>query len=193
MRVNLLPPEVRRARRDAGILRQIRFFGFAALLLMSGLYAIRTVEVVFLKGDLEDIRTQQAAVEAERQALADVAASRDAAAAGKALASQLVRGEISWSRQLLKLADSVPVGFTLSSVSGQPSGGSGSALSGSVTFSAVSKDFLPVRTWLMRISAEEGWTNGWVSSISPGDTGFGVSGSYDLTASAISARGGGPA
>lgn len=193
MRVNLLPPEVRRARRDAGILRRIRFAGFAALLLLGGVYGIRTAEVFFLRGDLDDLRAQQAVVQTQLQELADVAAARDAVLAGRALGAQLLRGEISWSAELLRLSQAVPTGFTLTSVSGSTSAGDVPALVGSVTFSAVSRDFVPTQTWLIRIAAQEQWANGWVSSIAAEESSYAVSGSFDLTPSAISGRGGGPA
>lgn len=193
MRVNLLPPEVRRARRDARVLRQIRFVGFAALLLLGGVYSIRSAEVFFLNRDLKDLTAQQAAAEAERQQLAEVAAARDAVVSGRALASQLLRGEISWSKQMLSLSEAVPSGFTLSSFSGSASGGEVAGISGTVSFSATARDFIPAESWLVRIAVQEGWTNGWVSSISAGEGGFAVSGSFDLTPEAISVRGGGPA
>lgn len=193
MRVNLLPPEVRAARREAATLRRIRVFGFLALLLLVGFYGIRSAEVILLRGDLDDIRTQQAAVEAERARLGDVAAARSATVAAETLSAQLLRGEISWSEQLLRLSGVVPTGFTFTSVNGQANPDGVAGLVGSVTFSASSRDFLPARTWLTRIAAEEGWTNGWVTSISPSDGGFAVGGSYDLTTASLSPRGGGPA
>lgn len=193
MRVNLLPPEVRRSRRDAGILRRIRFAGFAALLLLGGVYAIRTTEVFFLRGDLDELRSQQATVEAERQELAEIAAARDSVVAGRALGAQLLRGEISWSEQLLLLSRAIPPGFTLTSASGSSSTGEASGLVGTVTFGAVSREFIPTETWLIRIAAQEGWANGWVSSISAEEGSFAVSGSFDLTQSAIGVRGDGPA
>jgi Tfp pilus assembly protein PilN len=193
VRVNLLPPEVRRARRDAGLLRRIRFAGFAALLLLGGVYGIRTAEVFFLRGDLDDLRAQQAIVQVQLEELAEVAAARDAVVAGRALGTQLLRGEISWSEELLRLSQAIPTGFTLTSVTGSASAGDVSGLVGSVTFSAVSRDFVPAQTWLIRIAAQEQWANGWVSSIAAEGTAYNVSGSFDLTPAAISARGGGPA
>jgi Tfp pilus assembly protein PilN len=190
VRVNLLPPEVRRARRDAGILRRIRFAGFALLLLLGGVYAIRTAEVFFLRGDLDDLRVQQAAVQAERQQLAEVAAARDAAVSARALGAQLLRGDISWSEQLLQLSQAIPTGFTLTSMSGSTSPGDVPGLVGTVTFSASSRDVVPTQTWLIRIAAQEGWANGWVSSISAEEGSYAVSGSFDLTPAALSARGG---
>lgn len=175
------------------MLRRIRLFGLLALLLLGGLYVIRSAEVVFLRGDLEELRTQQASVEAERQELGEVAAARAATIASRDLASQLLRGEISWSTQLLRLSSAVPTGFTLTSVNGQANPDALGGLVGSVTFSAVSRELVPTRAWLVRIAAEEGWANGWVSSISSGDGGFAVGGSYDLTEAALSPRGGGPA
>lgn len=175
------------------MLRQIRFVGFAALLLLGGFYGIRSAEVYFLKRDLNDLAAQQASAEAERQQLAEVAAARDAVVSGKTLASQLLRGEISWSNQMLRLSEAVPFGFTLSSFSGSASGGDVAGISGTISFAATAKDFIPAEAWLVRIAAQEGWTNGWVSSISAGEGGFAVSGSFDLTPAAISARGGGPA
>lgn len=193
MRVNLLPPEVRRERRDAGRLRTIRFVGFAALLLLGGLYGIRTVEVFMLRGNLEQIRTEKAAVEVERQQLGQVATARDAVVAGEALAAELVRGEISWSAQLLRLAQVVPGGFRLTAVSGQTSSTAVAGLVGSISFNAESSDFVPAEALLIRIAAEEGWANGWVSSIAASQAAYSVGGSFDLTSETITARGGGPA
>ncbi|MFM8999040.1 MAG: hypothetical protein ACKOKE_03050 [Actinomycetota bacterium] len=193
MRVNLLPPEVRRARRDAGILRRIRFAGFAVLLLLGGLYAIRTAEVFFLRGDLDDLRAQQATVQVQLQELAEVAAARDAVVAGRALGAQLLRGEVSWSSQLLELSQAIPSGFTLSSMNGSVTSGDVPGLVGTVTFSAISRDFVPTQTWLVRIAAQEGWTNAWVSSIAAEEGSYAVSGSFDLTPEAIAPRGRGTA
>lgn len=193
MRINLLPPEVRRARGEAATIRRIRLFGLLALLLLGGLYGIRSAEVIYLRGDLDELRAQQAAGEVERQQLGEVAIARDAVVASQTLGAQLLRGEVSWSQQLLRLSQAVPQGFTFTSVTGSATPDGVGGLVGSVTFSAVSRDFVPAREWLLRIAAQEGWTNGWVSSITSGDNGFAVSGSYDLTAASLSPRGGGPA
>ena len=73
-RVNLLPPEVRRARLDAKRARSITLVGFALAALLGAVYLVRTVQVFTLNGDLEDVRTEQAMVQAEIDSYAEVAA-----------------------------------------------------------------------------------------------------------------------
>lgn len=193
MRVNLLPPEVRRARRDAAVLHRIRFLGLAALVLLAGLYAIRTTEAFFLRGQLADLQREQAVIQENLLQLAEVAAARDAVAGGEALAAQLLRGDIAWSAQLLRLSEVIPPGFTLTSFAGSATTAQASGLAGSVTFSAVSRDLIPTQTWLVRLASQDVWTNEWISSVTEEAGGLSVSGSFDLTPLAISARGGGPA
>lgn len=189
-RVNLLPVEVRRARRDAALVHRIRFIGICGLLLLGGLYGVRTYEVFSLGAQVEDVRAEQAAVQAEFDSLSDVAAARDAAVAARTLTQQLLSGEISWSQQLLQVAETVPSGFTLSSLAGQAAPDPGTGIVGSITFSATSSQLLVTRSWLVRMAAQEGWANAWVSSVSS-DTGpFTVAGSVDLTTASVTDRGG---
>lgn len=192
-RVNLLPDEVRQQRRNRGRVRQIRFFGICGLLLLGGLYAVRTGQILLLQAQLNDLRDEQAAVQAKVDALAEVRTTRDAVVVGEGLTLQLLSGEVSWSEQLLEIATAVPDGFGLTSLSGQAVADSGTGIVGSVSFTATAPQILPAETWLVRIAAQEGWANGWVSSVI-GDAGaFAVNGSFDLTADAITPRGGGPA
>lgn len=193
-RVNLLPPEVRKARRDAGLARRIRFLGLCALLLLGGVYGIRTVQLFLVNGDLDAVRQEQAAVEAQLSELSDVATKRDAISAGEALTAEVLRGEVAWSDQFIRIARAVPPGVTLTSLGGQVSGDQGVGVIGSISFTAVSQQLIPTETWLVRLEAQEGWANGWVTSaVAVENQNFTIGGSIDLTVDAISARGRGPA
>lgn len=193
-RVNLLPPEVRKARRDADLSRRIRFVAICGLLLLGGLYAIRTTELFLVNRDLDSVRDGRAAVEAELAELAEVRAQRDAIIAGEVLTAQLLTGEVSWSDQFVRIAGAVPSGVVLTSLDGQVIGDQGVGVIGSVSFSAASQQLIPAEAWLRRLAVEEGWANGWVSSaiLAESET-FTVTGSVDLTTDAISSRGRGPA
>lgn len=192
-RINLLPPEVRKERANARLARSITVFGLALAALLGGLYLLRTWEVITLNGDLRELETQRAVVEARFASYADVAAERDALEYGNNVVSALLSGEISWSEQMLKLATTVPPGFTLTSLSGSMSGETGVPVVGSLAWTAASQGFVPTETWLVRLAAQEGWANPWLSSIQ-GDGGpLTVNGSVDLDADAVTPRGGGPA
>ena len=64
-RVNLLPPEVRRARADAKRARSVVVVAAALAALLGGVYLVRTLQVLSLNGDLADVRSEQATVQAE--------------------------------------------------------------------------------------------------------------------------------
>lgn len=193
-RVNLLPPEVRKSRRDADLARRIRFFAICGFLLLGGLYAIRTTELFLVNRDRDSVRQEQALVQARLAELAEVRAQRDAIIAGEALTAQLLTGEVAWSDQFVRIAGAIPVGVVLTSLDGQVAGDQGVGVIGSVSFSASSQQLIPAEAWLRRLAVEEGWANGWVSSaiLAESET-FTVTGSVDLTTDAISARGRGPA
>lgn len=189
--VNLLPPEVRAARRSTAVTAGIRRAALIALLLLGGLYGIRTVEVLQLRSDLRDVRDEMVATQAEIDALADVAEAEQAVRAGAALETTLWVGEVSWSELLLRISRTVPPGFTLTSLNAQAAGGGGPTI-GTVTFSARAANSAQPRLWLQRIASEDGWANGWLGSVQEDAAtgGATVSGSFDLTPEAITLRGG---
>lgn len=188
--VNLLPPEVRKARRDIRLVQRIRFFALCGFLLLGGIYAIRTVELLLVNRDLGSVRDDQALVQARLAELADVRAQRDSIIAGEVLTAQLLAGEISWSDQFIRIARAVPSGVVLTSLDGQVAGDQGVGVIGSMSFSASSQQLIPAEAWLRRLAVEEGWANGWVSSAILAEAEvFTVTGSVDLTTDAISPRG----
>lgn len=191
-RVNLLPPEIRKRRSGLRLARRIRFFGICAVLLLGGLYGLRTFQVLSLRQDLSDVQAEQASVTAQIDALAEVAQAQSAVDASRQLISTLMRGEISWSEQLLHVATTVPPEFGLNTLSGSGTGDPSQVLVGSLTFSASSSGFSPAQAWILRLQSQEGWTNGWVGSVQglPVTT---VGGSVDLTQDALTPRGGRPA
>lgn len=192
--VNLLPPEVRKQRREAALAHRIRFAALCFLLLLGGIYALRTVQVFLIDQDLEELRAAQASVQVRLDQLADVSAQRDAVAAGRSLTATLLSGEVLWSQQLLRVAETVPSGVRFTSFNGQLTEDPTLGIVAVVTFAGASDTFVPTEAWLVRIAAQEGWANGWVSSLTSAEGGsFSVAGSYDLTPAALSARGGGPA
>lgn len=189
-RVNLLPSEVRRARREAALTHRIRFMGVCAGVLLLGLFGIRSAQLYLLDRDLRQIRAQQGVIEANVASFGDSAAERDAIAAGEALASQLLVGDVAWSQQLLLVARAVPPGVVLSTLSGQITGDQGVGVIGAISFTAVSDQLIPAEVWLLRLEGQEGWANGWVTSaVAAQDDRFTISGSVDLTVDAISPRG----
>lgn len=190
-RVNLLPPEIRAERRSTRAVGRIREASLIGLLLIGGLYGIRTFEVYGLRADLEAVRAQQAEVQASVEALADVASSLSAVQAGQQLERSLWSGEVSWSELLLKVSRVVPPGFTLTSLNAQASGGAGATI-GTVTFSATATNTAEPRVWLQRLASEEGWANPWLGSVAAGAGGDAtVNGSFDLTSESVTPRGGG--
>lgn len=194
-RVNLLPPEVRRERRDAALVRQIRFAALCGVLLLGGLYGIRTLQLVFIRGDIDDVRAEQTVVRGSIAELADVAAARDGVARYRTYVAQILAGEVLWSEQLVRVASAVPPGFVLTSLTGQAGPDPGTGIIGSITFSGSSPRLVDARSWLSRIATEEGWANGWLSSLQGGEgtAGLTFTGSVDLTVDAISERGRGGA
>ncbi|MFM7719150.1 MAG: PilN domain-containing protein [Actinomycetota bacterium] len=192
-RVNLLPAEYRRQRANRAAARRIRLFGLYAILLLGGIYGVRVWEVQQLRGDLADVRTQQALVEGQIASFAEVAAQRDSVVVGRQVVASLATGEVEWSRQMVEIARSVPPGFAVTSISATSSD-LGFGLVGNMTFSATSPGFPATESWLLRLAAEEYWANPWLSSASGDGTGstLTISGSVDLTASALSERGGRP-
>lgn len=192
-RVNLLPAEVRSQRRSLRATGRIRRGSLIALLLLGGLYGIRTFEVLRLKSDLEEVRAEKSAIQAEIDSLADIADAQTAVLSGIELERGLWRGEVSWSDLLLRVSRVVPPTFSLTSLSAQATGLEGSTIGG-VTFAATASNAAEPRLWLQRIAAEEGWANGWLSSVQESEAGDAtVTGSFDLTPASITARGGGPA
>lgn len=189
-RVNLLPAEVKKQRANLRLARRIRFFGVCAVLLLGGLYGLRTFEVMGLKRDLADVQAERASVQAQIDSLAEVAQTQAAVEAARQLVAGLTTGEIAWSEQMLHVATTVPSEFTLSSLNGTSSGDPSMVLIGSLTFSASTKGFAPVQSWIDRLQTQEGWTNGWVGS-AQGLPDTVVNGSVDLTQEALSPRGGG--
>lgn len=190
--VNLLPPEVRRQRRETALAHRIRFAALCLLLLLGGIYALRSVQVFLIDQDLEEVRAAQATVQIRLDELADVSAQRDAVAAGRSLTVTLLSGEVLWSQQLLRVAETVPSGVRFTSYTGQLAEDTTSVIVAVATFAGTSDTFVPTEAWLIRIAAQEGWANGWVSSFTSAEGGsFSVTGSYDLTRVALSPRGGG--
>lgn len=193
-RVNLLPPEVRRSRRDAGLVRQIRFVALCLVLLLGGIYGIGVARLFLIRGELNDVRAQQEGVRSSIAALADVVAARDGVAAYRGYVAQVLSGEILWSDQMLRVAEAVPPGFTLSSLSGVGSPDSGTGIVGSLNFSGSAPRIVDARSWLSRIATTEGWANGWLGSIQGGaDAAVTLTGTVDLTPEALSLRGRGGA
>lgn len=191
--VNLLPPEVRTARRAAAANGRIRRASLIGLLLLGGLYGIRSVEVVLLRGELADVRAEAASTQERIDALAEIATAEQVVRAGSALESQLWRGEVSWSTLLLEISEAVPTGFTLTTLNAQAAIADGPTI-GTVAFSAAAGTTAQPRLWLQRIAAQEGWANGWLGSVTEDPAGGAtVTGSFDLTPNAVTIRGGGPA
>lgn len=189
-RVNLLPAEIKRQRANLRLARRIRFFGVCAVLLLGGLYGVRTFEVMGLRGDLEDVLAEQAAVQSQIDGFADAAKAQAAVESVRTLVSGLTRGEISWSQQMLHVATTMPPDFKVTSLTGTALGDPSQVLIGSISVTATTKGFTPVRSWIDRLAAQEGWTNVWVSSAQGlPDTTF--NGTVDLTQEALSARGAG--
>lgn len=191
-RVNLLPPEYRKERARRALSRRLRVVGLLAALLSGGLYGVRTLEVMGLRSDLGDLQAQTQSVQGQIDSLGDVAAQRDAVTYGRSVTTALLAGRISWSSQFLRLASTVPNGFTLSSLSGQTIVGSGTAIVGTLTFSATSRGLQPTEQWLLALDDEPGWVNGWIGTLTATpDGGFTVSGTVDLTAEALAPTGSG--
>lgn len=192
-RINLLPPEVRKERENARLARRIRVGGLALVVLLTGLYGIRTWQVVSLRGELDASRSEAAAVQAQLDNYAEIVTQQQAIESAKGIVASLLAGEISWSEQMLTLASTVPSGFALTSVSGTVAPQATTGIIGSLTWSGTSSGYVPAEAWLTRIDAQEGWANGWAGSVQGGDGAVTTSGSVDLTSGAITPRGGGPA
>lgn len=189
-RVNLLPPEIRRLRRDIALRHRIRFFGGWLLVLLVAVFAVRSYEIYLVDGEVRDVEAQVAQAQESLAALADVAAARDASRQAAALTDQLLADEVLWSQQLLAIARIVPAGFTLTSFTGQVGAQATPGIVGTMVFSATSNQLVPTEVWLLRIGGQDGWANGWVSSVQVGEGGvFTASGSIDLTTAAIVPRG----
>lgn len=189
-RVNLLPPEIKKRRANVRLARRIRFFAACGVLLLGGIYVARTFEVVGLRGDLEEIRAEQTSVQAQIQSLAEVAEAQSATTAARMMVTDLMRGEISWSQQMLHVATTVPQGFTVDSINGSGYGDPSQVLVGSLNFTATADGFAATQAWIVRLQSQEGWTNGWVGS-AQGLPGMTVNGSVDLTQDSLTVRGGG--
>lgn len=189
-RVNLLPPEFRKRRANLRLTRRIRFAGVCAVLLLGGLYGLRTYNVMELRSELDDIRAEQVSVQSQIDGLADVSQAQAAVEASRQIVADLMRGEIAWSQQLLHLSTAVPNEFVVTGVSGSAVGDPSQMFVGSLTFSASSKGFVPTQSWIQRLQGQDGWANPWVSSAQgvPETT---VSGTVDLTQQALTTRGGG--
>lgn len=193
-RVNLLPPEVRRARRDAGLVRRIRFAALCLVLLLGGIYGIGWARLFLVRGELDDLRVQQDGVRARIATLAEVAVARDGVATYEGYLAQVLSGEIAWSEQMLQIAEAVPPGFALTSLSGAGVADPGTGIVGTLTFSGSAPRIVDARAWLSQIAATEGWANGWLGSVQGGtDSSVTVNGSVDLTTEALSQRGRGGA
>lgn len=192
-RVNLLPAEVRRDQANTALVRRITVVGLALAALLAGLYGIRSWQIIGLRSELQDVNARRSTVEAEIATYAEVSAGEVAVASAHLVVSSLLRGEVSWSEQMLILSSTVPAGFTLSSVSGSVVGDPSLPIIGTLAWSATSGDLGASEVWLNRLAAQEGWANGWVGSFSGGPGGYTLSGSVDLTPAAITPRGGGPA
>lgn len=190
-RVNLLPPEIKKRRANLRLAKRIRFFGLCAVLLLGGLYALRTFEVMGLRSDLADAAAERASVQTQIDGLSEVAQAQASTETARRLILDLMRGEISWSQQMLNLATTVPVGFRIDSVNGSGSGDPTQIIVGSLTFSATADGFTTTQAWIQRMQSQEGWANGWVGS-AQGLPETVVSGSIDLTQSSLTVRGGRP-
>lgn len=188
-RVNLLPPEIKKRRANLRLARRIRFFGISAVLLLGGLFGLRTFEVMGLRNDLADVRAEQASVQAQIDGLADVAQAQTSVDSARRLISDLMLGEISWSQQMLHVATTVPAGFRIDSLNGSGTGDPSQTIVGSLSFSAVATGFSSTQAWITRLQSQEGWANGWVST-ADGVPDMSVSGSVDLTQSSLTPRGG---
>lgn len=193
-RVNLLPAEIVAERAAARLSRRILTVGAWLAILLMGLYGIRTFEVLQVRGQLDDLRAEQQVVQQQLDELADVAAARESVEAASALAIGLLDGEVSWAEQLLTVATAVPPSFTLTALDGRVGPISETGVIGSISFTATSRAFVPTQQWLIRLAAQEGWVNPWLSGLQgDGQSAFSVVGSVDLTPQIVTARGGGPA
>lgn len=192
-RINLLPPEYVEERVAKALARRLRRYAAIGAALLALVYVGRTGQVVYLDRQIAHVRADQAGVQEQLDALADVAAARDAGVAAVTITRDVLRGEVSWSEQLVDVARAFPPGMVLTSISGQIIPGQTSGIVGSVTYTAVSVQLPATPVLLTRIAAQEGWANAWVSSVGLEDGGIGTNGSWDLTDAAITARGGGAA
>lgn len=192
-RVNLLPPEYLEGRRANAQVRRIRRYAYLGVAILALAYAGRTGQIIYLDREIDAVRAEQATVQEALDALAEVAAARDAGIAAATISRDVLRGEVAWSEQLIAVGRTIPPGMVLTSLTGQITPGDTSGVIGSMTFSARSAQLPATPVLLTRIGAEEGWANGWISSVSGADGGIGVNGSWDLTDAAITEMGGGPA
>lgn len=186
-RVNLIPEEIRRQRSTRGWARRVRFVALCGLIAVGGLYGIRWYQAFTLGGEIRAIESERAATQERMASFQEVVDARAAVALAEQLVGDLSAGSISWSDQMLELARVVPPGFTLSSMTGSVSTGT-AGIVGSVTFSATSRELVPTEVWLLRIAEQEGWANGWVTSVQAEGADYTVTGSFDLTSSLVVAR-----
>lgn len=191
--VNLLPPEIRAQRLDAARAHRVRRVGILGLAGLVLLYGFWTFQVIMGDRELARLEARRAEVASAVRALDDVAAGRDALLVARGREASLMLGEVSWSGQLIQISRVVPAGFVFTSLSGQSTPGLTTGTVGTITFSAVARRLGPTQMLLVRLRTQEGWSDGWVSSISGDGTDFDVSGSVSITADALTDRGAGGA
>jgi Tfp pilus assembly protein PilN len=183
--VNLLPPELRQRQAVRRVTLIVATIGAGVL---AGIVAFYFLQTLRLSSAQDELRAQQQAELAAKQALVD----------------SLYVNEISWSSVLLDVSRVIPDQSYLTNLTGQitaptgtqigavPTEGLVPQLIGNVSFSGVALETETIASWLTRLEEIQGWVNPWVNNSQ--ETGeltriYTFESSVDLTLEATTERG----
>jgi Tfp pilus assembly protein PilN len=211
-RVNLLPPELLSRQRTRRVTSLIALGGVLVLVLLGLVYFLALQRLSAAEEDLAAQEQENAELASEIGALQPFADAQTELAAKQQLVRRVYVNEVSWSAALLDISRVIPDPSYLTAMTGQvlaststappgtvptgPTGVTGPALVGSVTFQGVGLGTDTIATWLTRLEQIEGWENAWVSTAQedqPLSNRYAFTSAVDLSEAAVTDRGRGVA
>jgi Tfp pilus assembly protein PilN len=198
-RVDLLPPEIRVARRLRNVQTGMLAGVAAAVLVVGGLWLVADAEVQREQENLATAESRQVQVQKQVHSLAEVDRVYREVAARQALLSTAMGSEVQWSGYLNDLALRIPPGVWLSSIGVTPSAAptgkaaaSSAARVATISFSGSARSHNDVAVWLESLARQRGYVDAYFTTSSESSSGgtktVTFSSSVSVTSEALSNR-----
>ena len=156
--INLLPPEIAQRRRVREVTLLIGAAGLALVGLLVVVFIVQAARVASERGKLEDVKRQNATLQAQVNQLQSFAQDQQALQNKKTLLATLTQNEVRWSVILSDLSIKIPSEVWLTSFTGtvQAAPTSGpppkTQTVGSISFNGSTFTHLDVAKWLSRLA-----------------------------------------
>lgn len=195
--VNLLPSELRAREATRRLTSVVVIVGVIVLGLVGLFYFFQVMNLSRAQDDLAAQEGVNQQLQAQVNDLQRFQELQNQLEVKQALVKSVFVGEVSWSNVLVDISHVIPSDAYLTSLTGliaapaTPTTG-GATLIGSISFTGVVKETVPLATWLTRLEQVDGWENAWMTSATenaPFSRIYTFSSGLDLSVDAATRRG----